>query len=209
MAIKEVISIREYARRLNVDEKAVRKARDAGLLGSGYDAGTGKINPVAADKHWGYQHKVIKPKAGVSRKKAIEKIQASTSDAQTQKSPQKTYRTEDIEDLSIDDVDALLSSIKITKDTPADVAMKYRELIGLALDKQKLEETVKILVRRIDVDKALFDFGNELKKELVNLPRRIIDDILVAPSKVDAINILLNEINGILEKFSWTVKLND
>jgi hypothetical protein len=190
MAKKEHISAREYARRLNIDEAAVRKAISKGLITRGYDKALKKINPVVADKEWGHQHLVIKPKAGVSRAKAIEKLVAEPSKDQ----PAGALFEEE-------SLDQLLTSLKITSGMQAHEAMRIREVIGAALDKKKLEEAEGKLVQREKVDKALYAAGNELKKALFNIPQRIVRDIMAAPNEVEAINIFNTELTQALNSF--------
>src|SRR5579871_1538040 len=121
----ELISIREYARRLSIDDKAVRNAIDAGLIKKGFDAKHKKIKPTIADREWGYKHKVIKPRGGVSRTKALEKLQLQNPDH---------TKSENIGDIEIED---FISTIQITSDLNAAEAMRIREVIGAALDKKK------------------------------------------------------------------------
>lgn len=189
------VSIRAYARSLNVDDKAVRKAIDAGLIKKGYDATLKKIIPAKADKEWGFQHKVVKPRAGVSRAKAIEKMEQQKPSAPQQPTATKT-------DPESEDIDKILSDIKITSSMSAADAMKYREIIGVALDKKKLEEQEAILVRRDKVEKALFAVGNELKKALFNMPQRIVRDIMSCPNEVEAINIFNEELTILLNNYA-------
>src|ERR1700754_4473290 len=70
----EQISIRAYAQVIGVDEKTVRKARDAGLLQDGFDFETGKIIPSLANEAWGNAQKTVRKKPGVSSNRLIEKL---------------------------------------------------------------------------------------------------------------------------------------
>ncbi len=53
MAVKEKISIREYARRIGTSETAIRKAINAGKITKGFDKATKKIIPHHADIEYG------------------------------------------------------------------------------------------------------------------------------------------------------------
>lgn len=226
----ERISIREYGRRLNIDEKAVRKAIQQGLLGNGWDDAAKKIIPGKADKSWGYKHKTVKPQAGVSRTKAIEKLNKKPvipKDKQKQvsdkvKTPSIRKNTipeaalnvisdnddseEEIEDYDPDNLDSeeKLESIRITKNTSAAQANKYREIFGAATDKIKLLELQGTLVKKADVERDLFNYATEFKKELQNMPKRIVEDMRAAPTSVDAMNIIMKDLNNLLERFSNT-----
>lgn len=184
------ISVREYARRLNIDEKAVRQAISKGLITKkAYDVKAKKINPSVANKEWGHKHKVVKARAGVSRAKAIEKINPDVK--QGVQAPLIEEET----------LDKLLESLRIRSTMGASEAMRVREVIGAALDKKKLEEAEGRLVSRDKVEKALFVVGNELKKALYNIPQRIVRDIMAAPNEVDAINIFNDELSQVLNSY--------
>jgi hypothetical protein len=133
---------------------------------------------------------VVKPKAGVSRAKAIEKLVAEPANDQ----PAGDLFEEE-------SLDQLLAALKITSGMRAPEAMRVREVIGAALDKKKLEEAEGKLVQREKVDKALFAAGNELKKALFNIPQRIVRDIMAAPNEVEAINIFNTELTQALNSF--------
>lgn len=58
------------------------------------------------------------------------------------------------------------------------------------------------LVEKEKVYKALYDWGKELRNELLSIPDRIIDDMLSAPTRNDALTKLHDEISGVLEKLT-------
>lgn len=197
--IEKQVSKRAYADIVGVDEKTVRKAIDAGLLKKGFDIKTGKIIPSLADKAWGNAKRVIKPQAGISRAKAIEKLDKAAGVIKP--APKAKGETPDPE-IESENIDQLLSSMKITSSMSAQDAMKYREIIGAALDKKKLEEAEGVLVRKDKVEKALFVFGNELKKSLFNMPQRIVRDIMNSENEVQAMNIFNEELTIILNTYA-------
>jgi hypothetical protein len=185
--MSERISIREYARRLRIDEKAVRKAIAAGRICRGYDKEVKKILPDEANQEWGYKHEAVKQQKGVSRAKAIEKMGA-TPDLPPLETP------ETLEDLQ--------QSLKINSRMPVAEALRFREIIGAGLDKMKLAEVEGRLVDREKVYKALFGFGNEIKKSLLNIPQRVARDIMAAANEVEVINILTDELTAVLTFYS-------
>lgn len=229
MSNEEKISIRKYADSLNINEKAVRKARDAGLLGDGWDAETQKIIPSLADAAWGHKHKVIKKQAGVSRAKANEKrsrVKPATSKTKAVKntvveskskpekpnikSKNKSAKGEENTETIIDglqddeaiDSEEKLEKIKITPATTIEEAAKYSEIFEAALLRLKLLEQQGILVKKADVDKQLFGLASIIKRKFLNLPKRVIEEVRAAPTTVDATNIMLKEINETLSSFS-------
>jgi hypothetical protein len=201
----EFISIREYARRLNINEKAVRKAIGGGLIVDGYDKEAKKIIPETANAEWGYKHEVLKPRPGVSRVKTAEKMNAApVAMAKPSEAAEPLSSTPaGIPVMPLDNrlaVD-LLQSILITSTLPVGEAVRLREIIGAQQDKLKLAEAEGRLVAKDKVEKALFGLGSELKKALLNVPTRTVRDIMAARNEVDGINILTDEITAVLNTF--------
>lgn len=122
----------------------------------------------------------------------------------TSKSEPDDDEEEDLDDTNWKDTpyDELLLRVKIDPDMPYSEIVRRQAIIDAALAKKKLEEMEDILVRREHVEKALFAFGRELKKALMGLPARVIDEILAAPNKVEALNIINEELTDVLGKFS-------
>lgn len=81
-------------------------------------------------------------------------------------------------------------------------ALTKREIVGLAMDKLKLEELDGVLVRKTEVERNLFSLGDRLKKALLAIPVRCADEILTANNKVEAVNIMTEEINQVLSTFA-------
>lgn len=194
------ISIRAYARQLKIDEKAVRKAIDEGKIKRGFVKKTGKILASVADKEWGFVHKTPKPQRGLSKAKVAEKLKDNNDKPNSPDQPESQD-----EDFSYTD---LLKLVKISPTLQYSEAIRRKEILAIAMDKMKIEEMQGLLVRRADVDKSLFAVADQLKKSLQNVPNRIIDDIIAAPNKVEAINILTAEINSVLKTFSETISNN-
>lgn len=194
------ISVRAYAKSIGVDESAVRKAIREGKINKGFIKSTKKIKPSIANKEWGFQHQQPRAQRGVSAAKAAEKMEQKALEKPTKKS-QKPFENEEItgKDLTYSE---LIEKIRIDPNLAYSEAVRRKEILNIAKEKMNLEEQQGTLVRRSDVDKALYAKGDELKKDLLNLPARIIDEMLSAPNKVEATNIFLLELNEILNKHS-------
>lgn len=198
------ISIRAYAKSINVNESAVRRAIREKKIKKGYDPVKKKIIPSIADKEYGDLQKVAKPKAGVSKIKVAEKMEKPAK-------PSK-FKTQPVEDDDEDDgildlsdnpsYDELIDSIPITPTLSYAEALRRKEIIGLALDKKKLEESERILIKKDEVEKTLFQFGVLLKKELLAMPPKIIHEIRNAQSEIEAQNVMTFELNSILNTFA-------
>jgi hypothetical protein len=223
-----ILSKNAYAKYLGVSEKAIRKAVTEGKIVKGWDSVNLKIIVKEADKEYGALHKVDRPRPGVSKAKLAAKIEASQNAEKSDEKP-KHVRTDEKksespktpkvnsepvdEDSSADDgqsVEDLLTALPIHSKLSYTEATRRREVISLAMDKKKLEEQEGLLVRKADVEKVLFAFGNQLKKNVLAIPARTIDAILSAPTKVEALNVLTEEITATLDQFAsfQTIKIS-
>lgn len=189
------ISVRAFAKQISVSEGAIRHAIKDGKLGDVYNAETKKINVAQAKKNaWVQQQSVIKPKAGVNRAKTIEKLEKEKKEIEE--------KTIEINNPNVSDAVDVIKDIKITKDMTVATAIRFREVVGLALDKIKLQQAQDVLVEKAEVERVLFKFGDELKRGLLDIPKRVTRDVMAAPNEVEATNILTDEITQVLLKFS-------
>jgi|GEM_PF-2049826 len=205
------MSVRAYAKRVGVDEKAIRQAINKGLIFEGFDLVKKKIIVAKADEEYGQIKEMIKPQRGVSRSRAIE------SNEEKEASPNKNDETEPdekpiskIQKKKLETMagmlegNSLLAGINITNRMKMGEAMRLREILALALDKKKLEEAERVLVRRDDVNKTLFNFANELKKSLFSIPAKVVSHIQSAGSELEGINILNDELTHVLNMYAKT-----
>jgi hypothetical protein len=203
--MSERISIREYARRLNINEKAVRKALAAGLIVGGYDKDVKKIIPDQANAEWGYKHEVVRAGPGLSKVKAAKKRESASSLSTRLESAEaiEPVSPPPVGVMVIDNAEKLdlLKSIVIRSDMTVGDAAKYREILAAAHDKIKLAEAEGRLVAKDRVEKALYALGSELKKALLNVPVRVVRDIMAAENEVQGINLLTDEITAVLATY--------
>jgi len=228
----ELLSKNAYAKYLGVSEKAIRKAVDEGKIKKGWDAVNQKIIKHLADKEYGFLHQVATAKPGINKVKQATKIEQSESpkkgpkngensdlkkpksESKTEKpkGPSKTAKKKDEKSEHDDDLDdenwedtpydELLLKVKIDPNMPYSEIVRRQAIIDAALSKKKLEEQEDILIRKELVEKALFAFGRELKKGLMGIPARIIDAVMTAPNKVEALNIMNEELTEVLSQYS-------
>jgi hypothetical protein len=193
----KIVSVRAFAQQIGVSEGAVRKAIKAWNFTIGVQE-DGKINSAAAiDDPWVKKQLVIKPKAGVSRVMAIEKIEEKIKNTSGATGADSEDNFTDI-NLESEDIASL---IQVRTDLKAAEAMRRREIISLAIDKKKLQELEGILVRKDAVDKSLFLFGSQLKKSLLDIPPRCVRDIMAAETEVEGIKILIDELVLVLNTY--------
>lgn len=198
------MSIRAYATAIGKDEKTVRNAINAGMLGDGWDPAVKKVNVAAADEAWGNVHRAAKGKSFTSPPKNFEQLfeKAGTEKKKTKARP--SSEDEEEEDwLAQEEIrtGTLLESITVHSNLKTPEAIRRREILALQMDKKKLEEMEGVLVRRDKVEKALFALASELKKSLLAMPQRICADIMAAPNEVEAMNIMTDELTHILDTY--------
>lgn len=199
---EKIISVRAFAEQIGVSEGAVRKAVKSWKFTIGVQE-DGKINAVAAmNDPWVKKQLVVKAKAGVSRTKAIEKIDnrikkiVAEEKAPPVDSEEVEEENEGGEGSNVDE--DVANSITVNKGLKAAEAMRRREIVALALDKKKLQELQGTLVRKDAVEKSLYRFGNQLKKALLDIPARCARDVMAAENEVEAIKIIYDELVHVL-----------
>lgn len=202
------ISIRAYAKKLKVDEAAVRGAIEAGKIKSGVVyimrmvKGKKKKTPMIiesiATKEWGFVHEQPKAQRGISRSRVADKLDADKNQGNNSGLPGDLNSSEE-KDYSYSE---LIKKIIISPKLPYKDVILRKEILLAAKEKMDLEIKEGTLVKKVDVDKALFAVGDELKKKLHSIPSRCIDDILSASNKIEATNILVFEINQVLLSIS-------
>lgn len=203
------ISVRAYADTLKISDKTVRNAIGDGKIKKGVaykiqfrngkQVEVPEIIKEIADKEWGFIYQTDQVRPGQNSVKVIEQAPAKHADQPKSNEAAGSELPGDGE--FHDEIDSeLISTLSITKNMSFREATRRREVIAAALDKLKLQELEGTLVRKSEVEKSLFAFGDEMKKELLNIPARCVDGIMASTNKVDAINILTIEIENALNK---------
>lgn len=193
------ISIREYAKKIGVDEAAVRAAIVDGKIKKGvvshYRIVKGKKKLVKkilasiATKEWGFIHETPRPQRGLSKAKVADKL----AKKQSEKKDDIHGESNDSEEKDYS-YSQLIKETLITPQLTYQEAVRRKEILAIAKEKMELEEMQGILIKKADVDKALFTVGVEFKKALFNIPPRVINDIRAASTDVEASNILITEL---------------
>jgi hypothetical protein len=201
------ISIRAYAKQLNIDESAVRSAIKDGKIRKGVVVIQRTVNgkrkkvpmiiATVATKEWGFVHQHPRPQRGLSAHKVADKLEKKSN-------PGNSNNSEDPDDADTKEYSysELIKEIKITPRLSYKEALLRKEILSTAREKMELEEKQGVLVKKADVDKALFAIGDELKKKLLSIPARCIQDIRAASNEVEANNILTIEITQSLHSIS-------
>jgi hypothetical protein len=191
----EIISQREFSRRVDVSEGTIRKAIEAGWIINGCTtraSGLPAINYEIALEEWekspgGLQAAEKRTLKGEIRKKTpVPDVTKSTAPADAPPSPK----------LPIYDAEAAEIKKNIIKEKSITAKIQQQ--------KQALE-LQKILGKLVDKDKVegeLFNFGKGIRENLTRVPDRYIDEIRNAPDRHTAYQILLNGINEALRSLS-------
>lgn len=184
----ELISLREYSRRIGVSDVAVKKAVKAGKIVHGYvqiTPGKYKINPAVANLEWGRNYN---PNY-VRNENVREKI-GGIKEAP----PPKEEPSDDQEELASGKLNpGSLASIKLhqARVRLQREAIELRELQGKLVDKQK-------------VYNALFAAGQEVRAAIMAVPDRTIDAVLSATNRNEAHGILHRALVEALESVTNT-----
>lgn len=194
--VKKEVSIREFAKSIGTSHTAVNKAIEQKKFVVGYNTRTKKINPEkAAEDNWVKQQTIVKPKAGVSAEKAIEKLNKKEDKA----GPKEGEAEQDFEDMEIEE---LMAAVKVNGKMSYQKALEKQQIITLALNKLKLKQEAGLLVDIKKVNDAQYNLSVALKNALFDIPKRIARDLMAAHNEVEVINIMNEEITRVLLYFA-------
>lgn len=188
MDITEQISIREYARRKGCSDMAVHKAIKSGKIDAGLIIKGNKklINPAVADAEWRTN---FNPNYDRNPKLAESLSDEPPPPRAEPKSNHGKREAGPVEGLPEGGPSIAKAKLKSEVLKAAKLELEYKEKVGTLLEKSK-------------VYKALYEIGQEMRASFQALPDRVIDDILAAPSRNHAHQILFNAIADELEKLS-------
>ncbi len=182
MADKNLISIREFARRVGCSDTAIRKAIKSGKISKGYIGrpdGHGKIDYEAAFKEWSASYDPSYP--------SNEKLRAKMMATLDKQKPQT--ETPEAQGTSVDG-----ASMNAAKRAQAILKAKILEI--------ELKERQGKLVDKQQVYMALFEAGKEVKASIMAVPDRIIDAVFSAPNRNEAHTILTKALIEALDTMS-------
>lgn len=206
-----LMSKNAYAKYLGIDEKAIRNAIGAGKIVKGWDAEKKKIIQDLADTEFGFSHKLPKARAGVNKAATAAKVDKPKPEKKTPKNSENPKKpnsespnNENTPPANYDGltVAEVIAQIVIHPDLSYQQSLQRTAVLQLCTDRIKLSELEGSLVRKDAIDKALYAYGQQIKRGFLAIPARTIDAILAADTKVEAINILTAEINATLANLS-------
>lgn len=178
----ERISQREYSRRLGISNEAVSKAIREGKIVKGWDKKQQKIIVQHANVEWGALHM----KTNVTKLLQQEPGEPSSVNEQT---PNTNGAT---------------NNLTLTNTSSFGDARRIKEIIAAQLLSLDLKERKEELVKKDDVYKALFAFGQQIRVALMVIPDRVIDAVLASRNRAEAHQLLTGEIHSALENLTKT-----
>lgn len=164
----ERISQREYAKRLGISNEAVSKAIREGKIDRGWDKKEGKIIVEYANREWGALHL----KTNVSRLLQQEPGEDLQQSGEWQSAAGKK------------------GGLTLNNESSFADAKRVREIIHAQLAALDLKERKEELVKKEEVYKQLYAFGQQVRVAVMTTADRSIDTILVAKNRMEAYNIL-------------------
>jgi hypothetical protein len=188
----EMISIREFARRVNVSDVAVLKAIRAGKIKEAIDYTNPKrpkINPELAAKEWG---KNYDPSYHRSPNVSEEIKLAPTAKPAKAKAPAQAVVEPEAE--------ATLPPGAGGRSL-ADIKRQTAE-VKLRLSALDLKERQGELVKKDEVYRSLYELGVTIKEKLLSIPNRVTDEMRAAESRHEAQRILTAELEAVLLEYS-------
>jgi hypothetical protein len=186
----EIISIREFGRRVGVSDTAIRKAIDAGkivrAIGTNPNNGRPTLDYDLALEEWkasgGGIHAVnyeVKPQPAKAQKQPAAKPEPAPA-AYTSAPP-----------------------VQPPVDTGTLVAAKRAQAVYIAKIKElEYKRMAGTLVEKDKVYQSLFAFGQEVRNAFQALPDRIIDELRASQNRNEAHKLLYDSIADVLDKLS-------
>lgn len=168
--VLERMTQREYAKYLDISNEAVSRAVRDGRIKKGWDKKEEKILVEHANKEFGFLHKDNLPGVGV-----------------------------DVDDDEADDEEITGDTSALNSRSSYMEAKRVKEVMQARLAELDLKERQGELVRKDEVYKHLFAYGQTLRISILAIPDRIIDNLLAAKSRAEAHGILQVELHKALE----------
>lgn len=171
----EKISLREFARRLNVDVKIIQRAIANNKINEGHIIEDGKKKII-------YEIALKECEAfGIGDRKKAKVVE------QVEK-VRKEYTHKERQPLVISDGIGGLTKTSTYAD-----ALRLEKIYKAQIACLDSEEKNRVLVNRDEVYATLFDFGNQVKSKMLNIADRITDDLIALSNDRDAFYSLLSK----------------
>jgi hypothetical protein len=227
----EIISIREFARRVDASDTTIRKYINRGKIGrdaiiKNEETGQPKLYYEKALEYWLQYNEPIPDQnpaepleqdetneQGANQEPQEKKPQVKTKDNRPSISDRIKFKKElknpdpaeskEPKQKKIKFIPAESAEENIDRDKNTILNAEVRSATAKAhLQEIELQKKLGSLVSLAEVKKALYVFGAEIRDALLSLPERVVDDVLSSDNRTDAINILHMAINKALVSLS-------
>jgi hypothetical protein len=194
----ERISQREFARRLDVSNEAVSQAVKNGKISKGWDKGAGKIIYEKAMEEWGNLFVKIDAESEQATADVVKRLQSVPG-------PQITKpRAKDPDDSQQSAFDELeeYETLALSARAPFAEALRVEKVAKAKQEIIKLKKETGELVNKEEVYRQLFGYGQSVRNAILAIPDRIIDEVLAAPNRALAHQVLTSGIHEALTKLT-------
>jgi len=184
--MSELISFREFARRIEVGEKTIRDAVNLGKISKGVVESNGKkkIDYLEALKE------VEAYNLGAKSRYGKENIQQPSIHVK-QNTQKASNRTDS--DFTVD----------LNNDSSMAQAQKYEKIFKAKLAQLEFEQKQGILAPKEELYTELFAYGTEVRNNILSIPDRITDTLISLANDRNAFNnFLIDNLTEALETFA-------
>lgn len=202
----ERISQREYGRRLGVSNETVRKAIEAGKVSKGWDKKAGKIVFELANEEWGNTYLNQIKDGAAAEADAIKRVQGFEPPNPTP-APKKPQAKKP-QDEEMSDEEAMDIAAGLGDPSKLDLTMQFAEAVRRekvytqAIKGVEYAEKVGKLVNKGEVYRQLFGFGQSVRSAVLAVADRATDELLAAPNRATAHQILTQYLHEALTKLT-------
>jgi hypothetical protein len=193
----EKVSQREYARRLNLSNEAVRKAIEAGKISKGWDKKEKKIIVEKANEEWGNLFIKVNEENAAVENEAIKNFQSAFPEKPQGK---KFIDPEDTQAGAFGELEQF--ELAVSSKAQFAEALRVEKIAKARQEIIRLRELTGELANKAEVYKQLFGFGQSVRQAVLAVPDRCIDEILASPTRAEAHIVMTKYLHEALEKLS-------
>lgn len=195
----EKVSQREFARRLGVSNEAVSKAVNTGKISKGWDKKEKKIIVEKAMEEWGNIFLQANAEGAAATAEAVKRLQDFPT-MQPDKPQAKRKDPDDSEQGAFDELEEF--ELAVSSKAPFAEALRVEKVAKARQEIIKLRKETGELVNKEAVYRQLYGFGQSVRNALLVIPDRAIDEILAAPNRSTAHQVLTKYVHEALTKLT-------
>ncbi len=186
------LSIRQYAATVPCSHVAVKKAIDAGKISSSAWDGEYIYDKAEADREWG---DIFRIKEGVTAP-APPPVQVPEMPVAVR---QETVKKANEDGILKWDGGPVPTGLNYKE------ALRVSEILKAENSRIKNDELIGLLVRKSDIEKQLFVAGLEMRKMFERFPQIVVDNVIGAKNRTEALRALDDGIVELLDKMTAAI----